>query len=86
MSCPNCGHSGVVSKEKAWDALDQVSPDVQRELQRLRPLAEIARNIAMFSGPHAPGEAVTIPVPSKYVDALRESFGMDPLIDPKDHR
>ncbi len=77
MTCPKCNSPEAVSKADAWDALTQTPPVVANRLSVLEPMAENARNVALYCGKFAPKEAVCVPVPVEYIDALRAHFGMD---------
>jgi hypothetical protein len=70
--------SDMISKADAWDALAQIPPKTQRELDVLRPVSEAARHAATFCGRYAPKEAVAVLVPLTYLNEIRASFGMDP--------
>lgn len=71
-------NNDMVSKAEAWDALAQIPPKTQKELDTLRPIAEAAKNAALFCGHHAPNNAVLVSVPLQYLDQLRAALGMDP--------
>lgn len=77
--CPECGSGDAVAKSVAWDALAQIPPKTEDELARLRKIAEAARTVAMFSGPHVPvGEdVVQVKVALLHIEALRALFGFE---------
>jgi hypothetical protein len=80
MSCPQCGNNGVVSKEDAWDAARETPHSVQMELDRLRDVEKLAREL--FSGTYGPDS--TDPVyalhfPAHKVTALRLNLGLPPV-------
>lgn len=71
-------NSDYVTKAEAWDALTQIPPKAQKELEALRAVAAAANPVALFCGHHAPKEAVTVAVPLEHIDSLRAALGMDP--------
>jgi hypothetical protein len=79
MTCPKCRSIDAVSKADAWDALATIPPTVQGRLDKLEPIAEDARTVAMHCGEFAPKGAVCVGVAIEHLNALREHFGLDKL-------
>ena len=69
----------MVSKSDAWDALMQTPPGVQKELDRLRPIAEVAEQVALLCGKDAPKDTVCMPVPVDLLNQLRTLLGLGRL-------
>lgn len=55
MSCPVCKSDLAVSKVEAWDALNQIPPQVQARLNRLEEIASAANDLAIH-GKSTPDE------------------------------
>ena len=79
MPCPSCNSDSAVDKAEAWDALALTPPKIQDELNRLRNLKAVARDVAI-DGLH-PGDEKTVVVTVRIDDLnkLRAEFGVDPI-------
>lgn len=75
--CPACGSGEAVAKSTAWDALAEVPTRVQEELERLRSIQAIGRNVVQF-GPHTGGDGTeVITVRADLLDELAAAVGRD---------
>lgn len=70
--------SDYVTKAEAWDALAQVPPKTQVELDQLRKISDLATSVAMHAGEYAPQEDPWVKVSVYQLNELRQALGLEP--------